>query len=462
MWAAIPNGIRSSLSLFHSKALKRWLLSSVVLSFVFAIAYVRFGGDSLYHAVALAQYIGLFFGTGLVLVDGASLFYCSQEMQARMIKAAMDRRTSYLSILLVFMFLCFATFLVVTAIGVTVILILSAPIETLSYLPFIILPQLVLIVLLSPLAVAIAMVVDNLRQSLLVGILLSLGLLIATGLPGFPVYRPEVALLGPAHIYSAIFFLLVLGLENPYSVQWMFGITFTALQLMASVALWSCISILTYFTGRHLFPSSIRRWQLSEGSWLDDRHEQVSSTSDRMSSEYVELLQQIKLRRKYIVVFSVLFVLVAPLASISYTTQRLEEWTEVVYESPSGGEIVQFGEWMFGAFTGRSPSRDVTLVVGCEGEILEGGGNLENKTMNFEHIQMTLTEFLELNATELEDRFGRGISGSSGATRSFSTGWGGPINDADYIWVLRFLSVGGLTAGSLRVSFKVMIRAHPY
>ena len=158
----------------------------------------------------------------------------------------------------------------------------------------------------------------------------------------------------------------------------------------------------------------------------------------------MELLQRIKIRRKYLAVFSVLFVLVVPLASISYTTQKLEEWTEVVYESPAGGEILQIGEWVFGSFTGHTPSRDVTLTIRCEGEILEGGGNLENKTMNFHKREMLLSELLELNATELEDEFGRSYGSSYGATSSFSFGGGGPIYDGNYIWILRFISVGGL------------------
>lgn len=462
MQITIFNQIRFSLTLFPYRTLKRWSVSTVVFSFLFVISAIRFGDWIQYHVIAFAQYIGLLIGTGLILLVGASMFYCSHEMQVRMVKAVEEKRASYLSILCIFMLLSFVMFLVATGIGVSVVLVVSAPIELLSYIPVILIVQLVLIAILSPLVVAATIVVDNLKQSLLVGLLVFLGLLIATGLPGFPVYRPEVALLGPAHIYSAIFFLMVLGLENPYSIQSLFGVAFTAPQLITSVVLWCCISILTYFTGRHLFPSSIRRWQLSEGSWLDDEQEQDPSASDKRSSEYMELLQRIKIRRKYLTVFSVLFVLVVPLASISYTTQKLEEWTEVVYESPAGGEILQIGEWVFGSFTGHTPSRDVTLTIRCEGEILEGGGNLENKTMNFHKRAMLLSELLELNATELEDEFGRSYGSSYGATSSFSFGGGGPIYDGNYIWILRFISVGGQTSGSLRVSFRIFIRAHPY
>jgi hypothetical protein len=170
------------------------------------------------------------------------------------------------------------------------------------------------------------------------------------------------------------------------------------------------------------------------------------------------LYEELKLRRRIIAALAVAAILLIPLAGMGYVSVRQEEWTQVVYESPAGGEMAEIGQqWLYGEFFGVNPPDNVHLAVGCQGEILSGGSNLDHITMNFEHRRMSMDEFLHLNDTEVEDMFGSGESGNYGTSGTFGTGWGGPIHAVQYVWALRFLDVLGQTEGSVRVSFRVII-----
>ena len=54
--------------------------------------------------------------------------------------------------------------------------------------------------------------------------------------------------------------------------------------------------------------------------------------------------------------------------------------------------------------------------------------------------------------------FGRSGSRSLRQSTIFSSSWGGPIHEQQYVWALRFIEVGGETEGSISISFQVIIR----
>ena len=133
---------------------------------------------------------------------------------------------------------------------------------------------------------------------------------------------------------------------------------------------------------------------------------------------------------------------------------RLDEWTDVVYQTD--GMTVEIGEWVYGEFSGFDHPDNVLLSLGCVGEII--GGVSGSIRFNFDHREMSLTEFLQLNNTELENLFGSGVSENYGGEGAFDSGWGGPIDALHYVWALRFLKVGEITEGSIGVNFQVIIR----
>jgi hypothetical protein len=70
---------------------------------------------------------------------------------------------------------------------------------------------------------------------------------------------------------------------------------------------------------------------------------------------------------------------------------------------------------------------------------------------------MTWSEFQALNETEFSDLFDHSESGNHGVIGTFGGGLSGPIDDSEYVWVLRFNDVNGRTSGSVDIWFQVII-----
>jgi hypothetical protein len=165
--------------------------------------------------------------------------------------------------------------------------------------------------------------------------------------------------------------------------------------------------------------------------------------------------------RKIVAGLLVVVIILISTSGISYLYMQREDYTTVVYET-SGATMILGVTWLYGEFRGMDPPDNVNLGVGIVGNI--AGGNGGSVRYNFNHQRMTLAEYLLLNETEHNQMFASGESGQSGVPGTAFGGGGlsGPINDYTYVWALRFLEVGGLTSGSISISFQVYIRAFPF
>jgi hypothetical protein len=349
---------------------------------------------------------------------------------------------------------------VAVVVGFMLAFVFSDPLQILGAFPYMLVLTLAISLLLCPIAAFLALAVDQWKTSTILGIAVFLAVGLATGTPGYPMNYPEIALLGPAHLLTALLFMLIAGSEYQGAIDYYAGVSFVPDQLILPILLLIFASAISYVFAQRMFESNLHRWTIERNQWLaaeegtQDKPEALSSVN--LSALYEEL----KLRRRIMAALAVAAILLIPLAGMGYTSVRQEEWTQIVYESPAGGEMVEVGQqWLSGEFFGVNPPDNVDLAVGCQGEIIGGGGDLDYITVNFEHRQMSLDEFLHLNDTEVEDMFGCGESGTHGTSGSFGTGWGGPIHAVQYIWALRFLDVLGQTEGTIRVSFRVIIRA---
>ena len=178
-----------------------------------------------------------------------------------------------------------------------------------------------------------------------------------------------------------------------------------------------------------------------------------------MSAQEMNWSTKIREQRKIVLAFVVATMVLISIGGISYIfVQEQEQWTTVVFET-SGVTLGIGVDWLYGEFHGMDHPDYIHLAVGISGEI--AGGNGGSVRYNFNHDRMTLTEYLQLNETEHNAIFASGESSQYGvpSTSFGGGGWAGPINDETYVWALRFLEVGGLTVGSITISFRVIIRA---
>jgi len=451
---------RDNLSLFSASALKRWF-AIVLASCAFFVLWIGGSRAPLDTIFGIAGYIGWFFVTGIPFVVGASLLFGSQESHRNIADSTQEgRKVSFASLFITYAALTLLVMAVAVVIGFMFAFVFSDPLRILGALPSLLVLTLAISLLLCPIAAFLALAIDHWKTSTVLGILMFLAVGLATGMPRFPVNYPEIALLGPAHLLTALLFMLIAGSEYQLAIDYYVGVSFVPGQLILPILLLIFASAIFYVFSKRMFESNLRRWTIERNQWLSTEEGTQDKPEAQSSFNLSTLYEELKLRRRIMAALAVAAILLIPLAGMGYVSVRQEEWTQVVYESPAGGEMAEIGQqWLYGEFFGVSPPDNVHLAVGCQGVILSGGGDLDYITVNFEHRPMSLDEFLHLNDTEVEDLFGCGESGTHGTTGTFGCGWGGPIHAVQYIWVLRFLDVLGQTEGTIRVSFSVIIKA---
>ncbi len=452
---------RENLSIFSASALKRWFVI-VLASCAFFVLGIGGSSAPLFIIFRIASYVGWMLVTGIPFVVGASLLFGSQESHRNIADSTQkDSKVSFASLFITYAVLTLLMMAIAVAIGFAIGLLLPAPVQILGALPYMLILTLTISLLLCPIAAFLALAIDQWKTGAVLGIAIFLAVGLATGTPGFPVNYPEIALLGPAHLLSALLFTLIAGSEYQGAIDYYcVGVRFVPGQLILPILLLIFASAISYIFAKRMFESNLRRWTVERNLWLSVKEGTQEKPEAQSDVNLSALYEELKQRRRIMAALAVAAILLIPLAGMGYTSVRQEEWTQVVYESPAGGEMVEVGQqWLCGEFFGVDTPDNVDLVVGCQGEILDGGGNLDYITVDFEHRRMSLDEFLHLNDTEIEDMFGGNEEETHGTNGPFNTGRGGPIHAVQYIWVLRFLDVLGQTEGTIRVSFRIIISA---
>jgi hypothetical protein len=452
----IIHNIRSGFSFFDKSDLKKiWGLSAICFVFFIVFANPR-GISPLSILFCAAYYIAWLLGTGLPIIIIAAQLFGSKLTKTKIVDAEAEKKLN--NFLYLFLPYLIITLLIMSAgviAGYCFIVFSSGVFEALVYTPQLLASTLFLTLLVSPMCLLLSLMLDDKKLSIAIGTALLLILTLTTGTPGFPMNYAELSFLGPSTLFIAIVFILFSAFENPYSAEFYVGLRFSATQLIIPLLVWISLSIASTWAARRFYSLNIRRWIEESNQWIS-----VDTGDDSLPASIKLLYDKLKYRRKAVIVFSLAFLFIVPIGSMGYMALRQNEWTKIVYESPPEGETVQIGEWLYGAFTGTNPPENIGLCVECDGQILEGGGSTNYVQVNFNHRQMSLNELQQMNETELEDMFGRQRSGSYRIDSTFSTGCGGPIHEEQYIWILRFLDVHGRTEGTIRVSFRVFIRAY--
>ncbi|MCK4244674.1 MAG: hypothetical protein KAX20_03515 [Candidatus Omnitrophica bacterium] len=450
---------RENLSVFSPSALKRWF-AIVLASCAFFALWIGGHSSPIFRIAGYIGYIGWLLFTGIPFVVGASLLFGSQEAHHNIADSTQKgSKVNFASLFTTYIVLTLLVMAVAVVIGFALGLLLPAPVQILGALPYMLALTLAISLLLCPIAAFLALTADQWKTSTVLGIAMFLAVGLATGAPRLPVNYPEIALFGPTHLLTALLFILIAGAEYQGAIEIYVGISFVPSQLILPIILLIFASAISFVFAKRMFESNLRRWTIERYQWLTTEEGTQDKPEAQSRVNLSALHEELKQRRRIMAALAVAAILLIPLAGMGYTSVRQEEWTQVVYESPAGGEMVEIGQqWLSGEFFGVDAPDNVDILVGCQGTILSGGGNLDSITVNFDHRPMTLDEFLHLNDTEIEDMFGRGESGTHGTTGTFGCGWGS-IHAVQYTWALRFLDVLGQTEGTISVSFRVIIRA---
>lgn len=449
--------IKESYSLLAKRAVITWLIILFSTCAFFLVSSGGYGPSSLEGLFNIAGGIEWLLITGVPFLFGASLLFSSQETKNNIAETTSKGEVKFFHLFVTFLILILFSTSIISIIGVSFVAFMPGNSMIFQYLLPVIGVTLLLSLLMTPIYLLLALAVDNNRISIIIGLVISLAAIIAFGQPRYPVNYPEVAFFQPAHIFSALLFILIGG-YGAYDTSYYVGTLFTPLDLALPIMMWVGLFFIGYFGSRMVYGSNLPRWFLEWNDWIVRNEALQSQESPARSAALLKAEQSLDSRRKKAIAVAIIIIFLVPFVSTSYVQTRQQEWTQIVYESPSGGETLTIGEWIFDSFTGIEPPPSKYMSLGCVGRILNWGSGSGYLEFAFEHRAMSLTEFQNLNETEFEELFGHSSCGNYGTTGSFGSGWGGPINAQEYVWVLRFTDVNGRTSGTIDVWFQLIIR----
>ncbi len=452
--------LREYISLLSKKEVKRWL---ILMAIAFAF-YFPLGGSGTWYSPLGATFniagtIGWLLASGFPFVIGASLILCSDQTRNSIVEYTRTHEKMKFSYLFVsFTVMTLVVMAAVSFAGLLIAVSVSGNIAILGVLPQLVGITLFLSLLLTPIYALIAIELDSMSKSIVIGFFLSIALVATTGPPRFPINYPEVSFFGPAHLLSALLFIAI-GAYGNYNVDYYVGTTFQPTHLITPILVWSVLAIICYFGAKRVFINNLSRWTKEREGWLSSGQSKTELDESTLPANLPTIRRELYRRQKYAVAISIAIIILISLGGFSYVQVKQGEWTQVVYESPSEGESVAIGDWLYGSFTGVEPSNSITLGVTCEGRILDWSGGSGYVYLTFEHRAMTLSELQELNETEFSDMFGHSEGVNHGVIGTFNGGLCGPIHEIEYVWALRFNDVNGRTSGSVDIWFQVIIRA---
>jgi hypothetical protein len=456
--------IREYISLLSEKEVKRWLF---LMAVAFAFYFVMGGGGGwyspLYAIFSIARTIGWILATGFPFVIGASLLLCSDQTRNNIVertRTGEEVRFSYLFVSYTILTLVVMT--LVSVAGLVIGVSASGNVAILSVLPQLLGITLFISLLLTPIYTIIAIQFDSMSKSITIGFFISIALVAATGQPGFSSGYPEIAFFGPAHLLTALLFISI-GAYGNYSADYYVGTDFQLIHVISPILVWIFFSIVCYYGARRVFPTNLLRWIKEREGWLADEQSKANLDDSTLPANLPTLRKELYGRQRKSIAVSVAIIILIFISGFGYVQVKQGELTQVVYESPAGGESVAIGDWLSGSFTGIDPpSSSISLGVTCQGRILDWSGGAGDVFFTFEHRAMTWSEFQSLNETEFSDLFDQSEHGNMGVIGTFGGGLSGPIHNVEYVWVLRFNDVNGQTSGSVNIWFQVIIRASIY
>lgn len=454
---------RNYFSLFSRKEVKRWLILTV---FAFGLFFIMWGGGGWYSSFGslfnMAVTVGCLLATGFPFVMGSSLILCSNQTRNRIVeKTKANGKVTFSDLFMAYLILNLSVMSLIVFVSLVIAISASGYLSLIGVLPQLLGITLGISLFLTPIYVLIALEFDSMKKSIAMGFFLAIALNFATGFPRFPVNYPEIALFGPSHLLNALLFIAI-GAYGNYAVEYHVGLLFQPIDVIVPILIWSFFAILTYYRGSKVFINNLSRWKRQRDGWLVSEQETGELDNSILPADLPSIRNELHQKQRYAVIAAIVIIILISMGGAGYVQIRQNEWTQVVYESPSGGENLVIGDWVCGSFTGVEPSPSVTLGVTCEGRILDWIGGSGYVYFTFEHRPMTWSDYQDLNETEFLDMFETGEIGQHGVVGTFGVGLSGPIHDSEYVWALRFNDINGRTSGSVDIWFQVILGAFLY
>ena len=258
--------IRQYISLLSRKDIERWLILMVAAFGYYFL--VGSGGDwysPLNATFSVARTIGWLLATGFPFVIGASLLLCSDRTRSNIVERTQTHEeVKFSSLFFSYTVLILVVMTAVSILGLLIAAFVSGNVGIIGVLPQLLGITLLISLLLTPVYSLFAIEFDSMSKSIVIGFFFSIGLVVATGLPGFP---GDFTFFGPAHLLSAMLFISI-GAYGNYNVEYYVGTYFQPIHLVIPLLAWSFYAIISYLKAKRGFYDNLSRWTEKRHGWL--------------------------------------------------------------------------------------------------------------------------------------------------------------------------------------------------
>ncbi|MGY5875500.1 MAG: hypothetical protein RTU30_07125, partial [Candidatus Thorarchaeota archaeon] len=176
-------------SLFSRHAIKKWIAISTAAC-AFFMLWLGVSISPLTVVFSIAQSIGWLFATGIPFAAGASLLFSSKQTHRNIVEhIESDRKNQFSQLFLSFSVMVMSMMVAAALAAFTITSLVSHQSIIFAILPFIA-TTLLISLLFCPVFVLVALIVDDTKVSMAIGVVLAIVITMTTGLPGNPINYP--------------------------------------------------------------------------------------------------------------------------------------------------------------------------------------------------------------------------------------------------------------------------------
>ncbi|MHA1927899.1 MAG: hypothetical protein ACTSV2_04870 [Candidatus Thorarchaeota archaeon] len=337
-----------------------------------------------------------------------------------------------------------------------------SPDLVLAYLPGTLLSGLIMTIILSAVTTFVATILDDWKIALVANLVLFFILWFAFGATTRLDAYDSLTLFGPYHLYRFLSVAAsgnvvdpVYGIvwENPTTMAGLMGITFGFADILISGGLWITISMVLLLITQYPMRQNINRLRM-------ERDLARSVPADQKLLERMKTSTQfLRQRRQALGTVLVIMLVVLPLLQFSVQVAIEEEATQTLYESPTNGETLALGSWVYGEVVIAPPPAGLHNMYQLRVEILDWGGCPPELDQYSKVRELSLADFEALNDTEKEDLISL-IYHITPDRTVMGTGYFSIHTTGTHVWACKFMPAEGyLLQGIMRIRISLTIRA---
>ena len=414
---------------------------------------------------------------GLPFSLGIALMFTTSSAHRKFAQNPRDSKTVIKTIFfhylyLIVVFSIYATLVTIAVFSNRVIRYsLVNPFDIFSYFPGVLLSGIIIIMILTSLLLPIALAVDDWRFSTILGSGFLYSLSSTFGTSSYHMH--ELSLFSLGHLYRFLAIALSGDVTcptmgqiwgDPDRMHMIMGLYIDWGGLLGPLLTYGVISFFSLLLSIQIFKNHYALWiydlEYNE-DWVPDESSALdtskSQSLDKMEGKNQKILTR---HRQIVVVIIVTMIIVGPILLSSYARERETDLTHVLYENPR--RTIILGELYYGEVDVPAPPVGMNNMYQIETEILDWGSCPEPLERWSGLRDMSLEEYLEMNATERENLARSGHLSITREDPSTGSGWWGmgfTLTDyGTFVWIFKY-NCTEMSPCSLTVSIKVSVRA---